>query len=215
MDDDDPQYIVTYEEIGGLRAKLVLPRGEGEGLMTGVDFEDFDIDLDIPSHNRLQMSGLGLTPDQQETALAIFRTIRPLASESQPIDTDDGNTIEPGLGEEGPSTYEGWLSSHQPNQGRVTSIDDIDPNVCNLVHNLNACTAEELDEGGQIEPGVEVEGSIGIEPPIDCGFGEDIYVNSDGEVGCVVAPDLEESGEELVSSSQPPIIEPLRAPATK
>ena len=81
VDDDDPQYVVTYEEIGGLRAKLVLPRGEGEGLMTGVYFEDFDSDLEFSSLNRLQMSGLGLTPDQRETALAIFRTIRPLATE--------------------------------------------------------------------------------------------------------------------------------------
>ncbi len=27
----------------------------------------------------------------------------------------------------------------------MTSIDDIDPNVCNMVHNINACTAEETD----------------------------------------------------------------------
>ena len=166
VEDDDPQHIVTYEEIGGLRAKLVLPRGEGEGLLTGVYFEDFDSDLDIPSQNRLQMSGLGLTPDQRETALAIFRTIRPLASESQPNGNDDGGTIEPGLGEDGPSTYEEWLSNHRSNQGPVTSIDDIDPNVCNMVHNINACTAEEMEQGfaniasdeteGTTEPGVVV-----------------------------------------------------------
>ena len=30
----------------------------------------------------------------------------------------------------------------------VTSIDDIDPNVCNAVHNINACTTEELEELG-------------------------------------------------------------------
>ena len=27
----------------------------------------------------------------------------------------------------------------------VTSTDDIDPNVCNAVHNVNACTQEELE----------------------------------------------------------------------
>ena len=84
VNDDDLRYIVTYEEIGGRRAKLVRPRAEGDGLITGVYFEDFyGSNLDIPSQNRLQISGVGLTPDQQETALAVFRTIRPLASESQ------------------------------------------------------------------------------------------------------------------------------------
>ena len=102
VDDDDPQYIVTYEEIGRRQAKLVLPRGEGDGLMTGVYFEDFDSDLDIPSQNRLQITGFGLTPDQQETALAIFPTIRPLASDSQPIGLDETGTIEPSFGKDEP-----------------------------------------------------------------------------------------------------------------
>ena len=122
VEDDDPKYIVTYEEIGGLRAKLVLPRGEREGLMIGVYFEDFDSDLAIPSQNRLQMSGLGLTPYQRETTLAIFRTIRPLASDSQPIGPDDEGTGEPDFGEDGPSSYEDWLSNHQPYQDPITTI---------------------------------------------------------------------------------------------
>ena len=122
VEDDDPQYIVTYEEIGGLRAKLVLPRGEGEGLMTGVYFEDFDSDLDISSLNRLQMSGLGLNPDQRETALAIFRSIRPLAPE--PID-------EP----------EPYTSGQKPIR---------DPNVCNWIQNIDACEGE-LDPKPQRE----------------------------------------------------------------
>ena len=75
VDDDDPQYIVTYEEIGGRRAKLVQPRVEGDGLFTGVYFEDFDGgNLDIPSQMRLQITGVRLTPDQQEAALAVIRT---------------------------------------------------------------------------------------------------------------------------------------------
>ena len=170
----------------------------------------------------------------------------------------------------------------------VTSIDDIDPNVCNLIHNINACSQEELeelgmvgpatmrgptatptfglgtsgpalhgdptyeewlsnhalpedesastlvttqDEGGGIEPGFEVEDSP--EPLFvdgehqyhqslndaiaeDCGLaGGTAYVTSDGEVGCVVAQDVEDSGKELVSSSQPPTVEPQPAPDTK
>lgn len=82
VDDEDPLHTVTYEDIGGRRAKLVLPRGEGEGLITGVYFEDFDgNDIDIPPPNRLQISGVGLTPDQRETALAIFRSVRGLDSD--------------------------------------------------------------------------------------------------------------------------------------
>ena len=87
VDDDDPPYIVTYEVIGGRRAKLVRPRIQGEELITGVYFENIDSsDLDIPSQNRLQISGVGLTPDQQEAALAVFLTIRSLASDLQPIE---------------------------------------------------------------------------------------------------------------------------------
>ena len=33
-----------------------------------------------------------------------------------------------------------------------TSIDDIDPNVCNAVHNINACTQEELEDLGLVGP---------------------------------------------------------------
>ena len=39
----------------------------------------------------------------------------------------------------------------EPDQGNgrvVTSIDDIDPDVCNLMHNRAPCTAEELGELG-------------------------------------------------------------------
>ena len=57
-----------------------------------------------------------------------------------PIDTDTAGGIL-----HGDPTYEQWLSDFG-DQTVVTSIDDIDPNVCNLVHNLNACTPEELEE---------------------------------------------------------------------
>ncbi len=81
VDDDDPLYIVTYEDIGGRRAKLVRPKEGTEGYV-GVYFENFDgSNVDSPSQNRLQISGVGLTQGQQETAFAIFRTIRPLEAE--------------------------------------------------------------------------------------------------------------------------------------
>ena len=34
----------------------------------------------------------------------------------------------------------------------ATSIDDIDPNVCNAMHNIDACTQEELEELGLVGP---------------------------------------------------------------
>ena len=47
----------------------------------------------------------------------------------------------------GDPTCEHWLSDF--GDGKVaTSINDIDPNVCDYIHNINACTAEELEELG-------------------------------------------------------------------
>ena len=114
----------------------------------------------------------------------------------------------------GDPTYEEWLSNHALPE---------DESASTLV------TTQ--DEGGGIEPGFEVEDSP--EPLLvdgehqyhqslndaiveDCGLaGGTVYVTSDGEVGCVVAHDVEDSGKELVSSSQPPTVEPQPAPATK
>ena len=67
-----------------------------------------------------------------------------------PNDTDTAEQVSDGL----PSYDEGI-----PDNGDgkvVTSIDDIDPNVCNAIHNINACTPEELEELGM----TSVTGSI-------------------------------------------------------
>ena len=40
-------------------------------------------------------------------------------------------------------TYEEWLAEFGSGQDPVTSVDDIDPNECNWVHNINACEGEE------------------------------------------------------------------------
>ena len=47
----------------------------------------------------------------------------------------------------GDPTYEQWLADHG-DEPVATSIDDIDPNVCNAIHNINACSPEELEELG-------------------------------------------------------------------
>ena len=67
--DNDPNHIVTYETIGGYRAKIVIPKVTGNGT-TGVYFGD------LGGQNRFSLSGSNLTTSQQETALKIFRTIK-------------------------------------------------------------------------------------------------------------------------------------------
>ena len=194
VDDDDPQYIVTYEEIGGRRAKLVRPRAEGDGLITGVYFEDFDgSNLDIPSQNRLQISGMGLTPDQQETALALFRTIRPLASESQ-------GKLEP-----------------SGDQRTVTSIDDIDPNECNWIHNITACNDTLVIgpyEEDAIEPDFGEDGLSYLVPDRDvvCGPDQGVAITSDGQVSCLEPADPQpgDNGQVMVSPGKPPVVEPAQ-----
>ena len=134
----------------------------------------------------------------------------------------------------GDPTYDEWLSDHGKDKV-VTSIDDIDPNVCNLIHNINACTPEELEElgiapitnsiaVGELHPGTAVEGKpeplfVDGEPQYevqsyeesvkqDCGLaGGTVYVNSDGQVGCAIVHDLEDGGEGE-SQAQPPVVMP-------
>ena len=65
----DANHIVTYETIGGYRAKIVIPKVTGNGT-TGVYFGD------LGGQNRFSLSGSNLTTSQQETALKIFRTIK-------------------------------------------------------------------------------------------------------------------------------------------
>ncbi len=196
VDDEDPQYIVTYEEIGGRQAKLVRPRVEGDGLITGVYFENIDgSNPDIPSQNRLQISGVGLSPDQQETALAVFRTIRPLDSEPQPFDDPV-----------------------------VTSVDeDIDPNECNWVHNIDACEGEPdpnqhngpvNDPAVAIEPGPDIAVGEPYPLPVDktCGPGATIAMTSDGQFSCLDLDDASQTGDgqDMVSPEAPPVVKPAR-----
>jgi hypothetical protein len=121
--------------------------------------------------------------------------------------TESAGEISPGL-----PRYDQWLSEFG-DQNVVTSIDDIDPGVCNLVHNITPCTPEELGELGIVsapgsvalgepDPGTEIEGKR--EPlfedgePVyiqttgrECAPDQGVYVTSDGQVGCVdvIVPD--------------------------
>ena len=150
-----------------------------------------------------------------------------------PNDTDTAGQVSDGL----PSYDEEMLDFGDGiGDGKVvTSIDDIDPNVCNAIHNINACTLEELDELGM----APVTGSIKVgecnsvpneeanteplfpddEPQYevqpyeeaviqDCNLaGGNVYFTSDGEVGCDIVHDLEDSGVGE-TQAQPPAILP-------
>ena len=74
--DPHNEYVVLQENIGGNSAKLVLAadppeeRKENYWAVTAVYFSHLD------ENNRFVMAGEGLTRSQQETALAVFRSIR-------------------------------------------------------------------------------------------------------------------------------------------
>ena len=117
----------------------------------------------------------------------------------------------------------------------ATSIDDIDPDVCNLIHNINACTLDELDELGMapvtgsltvgeyypvpsVEPKPEPlfpgdEAQCGVQSyeeavVQDCGLaGGTVYVTADGEVGCNIVHELPD-GEAGETPATPPAIVP-------
>lgn len=70
--DDDATHTVTYEDIDGHRAKIVVPKVVGDGT-TGVHFADVN---DIRQGIRLTIYSDGLNTLQQENALKIFRTVK-------------------------------------------------------------------------------------------------------------------------------------------
>ena len=106
----------------------------------------------------------------------------------------------------------------------VTSIDDIDPDICNAIHNINACSPEELEElgithitgsitvgenhpegEGEVEgPGGAVEGkheplfgeAVQTESQSDSGSSGFVYCfTADGEFGYVVVPVFADAGK--------------------
>ena len=124
----------------------------------------------------------------------------------------------------GDPTYEQWLSDH--GDGKVvTNIDHIDPNVCDYIHNITACTPEELEELGNlaaiswiVDPytvDTVVEGEP--EPPFvdgepvtkqECALaGGTVWATSDGKVGCDIVNDVEDGGEGE-TQAQPPVVFP-------
>ena len=101
-----------------------------------------------------------------------------------------------------------------PNDPDATSIDDIDPNLCNAIHNINACTPEELEGLGlnpePLFPGGEAQYEVQSHEEADaqdCGLaGGTVYVTADGEMGCI--PHELEDGGVGETPAQPPTVVP-------
>ena len=96
----------------------------------------------------------------------------------------------------------------------VTSIDDMDPNECNRIHNITACNDTPVigpDGEGAIEPGFSV-GEPYPMPTADksCGPMAVVAITSEGEVSCLdLAPDPNDD-QAQVSPAKPPVAEPVR-----
>ena len=88
---EDPErvYAVAYEGIGGVEAKLVIPTGDSGGY-TGIYFENL-------GGQSLNLVGEDLTPEQQQTAFAIFRSIRSLGQSGSTTDPDEVTLEGPGI----------------------------------------------------------------------------------------------------------------------
>jgi len=91
----------------------------------------------------------------------------------------------------GDPTYEQWLDDFGPVQGPITSIDDIDPDKCNLIHNITACSPEELEAlgGAHLLDGPSASSQVcAIEVP-DC---NDTLVVENGDEGGEIEPFFDE-----------------------
>ena len=96
----------------------------------------------------------------------------------------------------------------------ATSIDDIDPNECNWIHNITACNDTPVvgpDGEGAIEPDIAV-GEPYPMPTADepCVPMAAVAITSEGEVSCLdLAPDTGDD-QAQVSPATPPVAEPVR-----
>ena len=193
-----------------------------------------------------------------------FTGTQPPIRSYESIDEDECNYVhniaacdgDPILEEPPLPTYEDWLNDqgtevfdsyppipsygipHPTSEKVVTSIDLIDPGVCNAIHNINACTPEELEELGMAPvsgSGPSGQNHAVVEPdPLfsdgepqpdlqmyddadaqDCGLaGGVVYLDSDGQMRCTILNDFEAGGTGDIQE-QPPAVTPQVLPATK
>ncbi|MEE9249419.1 MAG: hypothetical protein V3U79_12105 [Dehalococcoidia bacterium] len=198
--------------------------GDGAGSTEGDPLSDAvepsGVQPPIRSDEDIDPDDRGDTPLEVEPGGGIGSGAGPLPADP-PLEVEPGGGIGSGAGP-------------PPADPPIRSDEDIDPNECNLVHNINACDEDDLKALGAtpilgsspLAPGSEevegepeplyVDGEPGYEVQSheeaveqDCGLaGGSVYVSSDGEVGCVIAHDLKDGGEE-VTQGQLPKVEPL------
>jgi hypothetical protein len=119
-------------------------------------------------------------------------------------------------------------------QPTATSIDDIDLNECNWIHNITACEdevvgssavcAEEVpdcndtlvigpDEKGTIEPDFGEDGPYLVpDREVECGAEQAVSITSDGEVSCLDLSSTSQTddGKDMVSPGSHPVVEPAQ-----
>ena len=133
-------------------------------------------------------------------ALAIAAAVSALALADGRDNDVDGLESLPSA--EAAPTYEQWLADSAVKAQQTVNIDRSD------------------EEGEPEPPFVDGEPEYVVQSlreanETDCGLaGGAVYVTSEGEVGCVVVHDIQDNGENLASTSQPPTIEPQPMLAT-
>ena len=100
-------------------------------------------------------------------------------------------------------------------QPTATSIDDIDPDVCNWIHNITACDGDPEDPypmpvGPFPMPVLEGPGALDLtsDEEIQCGPDEAVSIAPDGQVSCLTAYQTEDDKDTSDRLGMPPAIEP-------
>ena len=95
-------------------------------------------------------------------------------------------------------------------QPTATSIDDIDPDVCNWIHNITACEGDPEDPFPMPDLGGPGALDLTSDEEIQCGPDEAVSITPDGQVSCLTLYQPEDDKDSSVSLGVPPVIEPAR-----
>ena len=100
-------------------------------------------------------------------------------------------------------------------QPTATSIDDIDPDVCNWIHNITACDGDPEDPypmpvGPFPMPVLEGSGALDLtsDEEIQCGPDEAVSIAPDGQVSCLTVYQTEDDKDTSDRLEMPTTIKP-------